>query len=364
MSDGEGSWFSVRDVQFTESAESSEPEEIVLSLTDIDTIDYNITVTSVDKNTTVSMHPATSDGVNHTGSVDVTGTGKYTISCDIGGSAKMMNMGYFTASDDALITFMLDTITVNGIYEFDIASELTNTREWADGLKNIWNGFADGDKVYTSDYAEFKYVAADDAIEFFASADIPDGNTNGNAPLLEEPAAFYAKVKGTGRVEVRLGSPTGEVLTSIDFDTPNEYKTIYNNEVAQVGGTHDLYFIFSDAGISIDSWEFALTSESSGTTTTTTTTTTTSSETATTTTTSEPVEDLLYGDANDNGEVEVADAVFILQKIADPGNSKFDRTEIGESQANCKSPESTGVDSEDAKTILQYKADLVDSLPA
>ncbi len=264
ISDAEGSWFSVRDVEFTESDETEEEPVIVLDETTIDKIEYNINVTSVDKNTTVSMHPASGDGADHTGSVDVTGTGKYVITCDIGGSDGMMNMGYFTASDDALITFMLDSIVVNDKYQFDISSELTNTREWADGLKNIWNGFADGDKVYTSDYAEFKYSADDDAIKLYGATEIPSGNTNGNAPLLEEPVTFLADVKGTGRVEVRLDSPDGLLLTSVNFDTPDKFTAIFNKEIAPVGGTHDLYFVFSDSGISINSWRFEKSSSISG----------------------------------------------------------------------------------------------------
>ncbi|MBQ8296475.1 MAG: family 43 glycosylhydrolase [Ruminococcus sp.] len=262
ISDGEGSWISVRDVEFTESTDTGEEEAPVeLELTGVDTIRYDITVTSVDKNTTVSMYPSTKDGGDCAGSVDITGTGKYSITCDMGGSEQLMNLGYFKASDDALITFVVNSITLNDKYEFDISTELTNTREWADGLKNIWNGFSDGDTVYTSDYAELRYIAADDAIELFGAAEIPNGSTNGNAPLLEEPVTFYGKVKGTGRVEVRLDSPTGEVLTSIDFDTPDSYQTVYNSEVAQTGGTHDLYFVFSGADISLASWQFAAENE-------------------------------------------------------------------------------------------------------
>lgn len=296
ISDGEGSWFSVRGAEFTESPETEEEEpEIILDPTGIDTIDYNITVTSVDKDTTVSMHPSSSDGVNHTGSVEVTGTGNYKISCDIGGSDGMMNMGYFTASDDALITFMLNSITVNGTYEFDLSVELTNTREWADGLKNIWNGFTDGDKVYTSDYAEFRYVGADDTIKLYAAAELPDGNTNGNAPLLEEQVTFLANVKGTGRVEVRMDSPDGTVLTSVDFDTPDKFSTICNKEIAQVGGTHDLYFVFSDADISIDSWRFEKESSSS---------------------------EFIEGDVNADGKFNVADAVSLQKYICGKGEIK------------------------------------------
>jgi len=179
----------------------------------------------------------------------------------------------------------VDTILVNGKYEFDISSELTNTREWASGLRNIWNGFADGDKVYISDYAEFRYSDAAGAIQFYADADIKDVNL-GNAPLLDTKVAFYAKVKGTGRIEVHLDSPTGDLLTSIDFDTPNTFRNIYNKEISDVGGTRDLYFVFSNEGIVFDSWAFLPISDT---------------------------DDRIRGDVNADGEFSVADAVT-LQK--------------------------------------------------
>lgn len=70
------------------------------------------------------------------------------------------------------------------------------------------------------------------------------------------------------------------------------------------------------------------------------------------------------GDANSNGSVEVADAVFILQGIADPGNQDFALSESGIITANCKNPNSSGVDSEDALAIQMFKAELIPSLPA
>lgn len=257
ISGKEGSWFSVKDVEFTSSGETDTEEETpVLEKTAVDTIRYNITVTSVDKDTTVSMYPATSEGVDCVGSAEITGTGKYTITCDMGGADGLMNMGYFKVDNDALITFVIDSITVNEKYDIDISAELTNTREWADGLRNIWNGFSDGDKVYYSDYAEFRYIKSDDAIEFFAAENA--GGTGGisNAPLLDKPVDFLASVKGSGRMEVRLDSPTGEILTSIDFDSKDKFTTVRNSEVALIGGTHDLYFVFSDKDIAVDSWTF------------------------------------------------------------------------------------------------------------
>lgn len=259
ISNNEGSWISVKNVEFTPSENTEEPpSKSEFVVTGVDSIKYNITVTSVDKDTTVSMYPSTKANGDCVGYVDITGNGKYTITCDLDGTEQLQNLGYFKASDDALITFMLDSITINDKYNFDISTELTNTRDWADGLKNIWNGFSDGDEVYTSDNAVLKYIASDDAIELFVSPQTDNGLDENSAPVLEEPLTFLANVKGTGRIEVRLDNPTGELLTSVDFDNPNEFKTIYNNEVAKVGGTHNLYFVLSNEDISLNLWQFSI----------------------------------------------------------------------------------------------------------
>lgn len=70
------------------------------------------------------------------------------------------------------------------------------------------------------------------------------------------------------------------------------------------------------------------------------------------------------GDANGNGIVEVADAVFIMQGIADPGNQDFVLSESGKIAANCKNPNDSGIDSEDALAIQMFMAELIPSLPA
>lgn len=70
---------------------------------------------------------------------------------------------------------------------------------------------------------------------------------------------------------------------------------------------------------------------------------------------------ILVGDANNNGEVEVADAVYILQGIADPGNEEFVIPE--ENKALADADGNGGVDTQDALTIQMYKADMLPSLP-
>lgn len=288
-----GAWQSVRGVQFTESANAGtaapEPE---MTASAIDLLTYHITVTAVDGDTEITMNPSDSKGNDCSGCVSVKGTGKYTIECDLGGAEGLNNLGYFTAKGDTKITFLVDSITVNGEYEILVGAELTNTREWADGLRNIWNGFADGDVVYGSDNAEFRYIKADDAIAFFADPNIADA-ADSDAPLVDVPVTFVAAVKGKGCIEVRLDAPNGRLLTSIAFDSSNAYTAVKNTEVASVGGTHDLYFVYSAADVSMKAWTFAKESASAG---------------------------RLLGDANANGTVTLSDAVMLQKYLLKLGD--------------------------------------------
>ncbi len=90
---------------------------------------------------------------------------------------------------------------------------------------------------------------------------------------------------------------------------------------------------------------------------------TTTTTTTTTTITTPIIAEKNYGDSNDNGEVEVADAVFILQGIADPSNTDFALTEEGKAKANCDAPETTGIDAQDALAIQMFMADIIPELP-
>ncbi len=72
---------------------------------------------------------------------------------------------------------------------------------------------------------------------------------------LRKDLTFLAEAKGKGRVEVRLDKPDGEMLTSIDLDS-DDFTVMYNKFVGEIGGVHDLYFIFSDKGITVRNWQF------------------------------------------------------------------------------------------------------------
>lgn len=111
------------------------------------------------------------------------------------------------------------------------------------------------------------------------------------------------------------------------------------------------------------------TAPSTTTTTADTTTTTVTTSTTTVTTISEPAGTVtLYGDANCNGEVEMSDAVLIMQKIANPtkygvdGTDENRITEQGLINADCAGG-GDGVTNLDALTIQKYMLKLVDKLP-
>lgn len=96
------------------------------------------------------------------------------------------------------------------------------------------------------------------------------------------------------------------------------------------------------------------------------TTSTTTSETTTTTTTSTTtiVDDLLYGDANTDGKVDISDAVMILQAIANKdkygltGNDPTHITESGCRNADCSSV-GDGVTTKDTLAVQKYIIDLI-----
>ena len=67
---------------------------------------------------------------------------------------------------------------------------------------------------------------------------------------------FIAEVKGSGRIEVRLGAADGELLTSLDFDSPDSFTDVFNKDVSSVSGTKDLYFVYSSKDITMKLWQF------------------------------------------------------------------------------------------------------------
>ena len=103
-------------------------------------------------------------------------------------------------------------------------------------------------------------------------------------------------------------------------------------------------------------------------TTTTTTSKTTSSATSTTTTSNIIIEYRYPGDANCDGKVDLADAILILQALANPnkygigGTAPDHLTVQGKENADC-SGGSDGMTANDALAIQKYLIKLIPSLP-
>jgi hypothetical protein len=120
--------------------------------------------------------------------------------------------------------------------------------------------------------------------------------------------------------------------------------------------------LFELTGYSFGSATVYTTTETTTTTTTTTTTSTTTETTTTSTSTSETPSDIVevkYGDANCDNNVNMADAVFIMQCGANPDKYQF--TESGRKNADADG--SGDITNMDALTIQKYLLGLYQTLP-
>ncbi|MBR4626849.1 MAG: glycoside hydrolase family 9 protein [Ruminococcus sp.] len=103
--------------------------------------------------------------------------------------------------------------------------------------------------------------------------------------------------------------------------------------------------------------------------TTTTTTTTTTTSTTTTSTTTKPNQDItvsLWGDANCDNQVNLADAVYIMQVISNPdkyGEGSVPYGITAQGKANADVDKSKDITNKDALYIQKYKLNLIPSLP-
>lgn len=67
---------------------------------------------------------------------------------------------------------------------------------------------------------------------------------------------FAATVNGKGIIEVRLDSPTGDTVGSLQFDTDSSLQTVYCELDAPIDGKHSMYLVFGGE-FTFDSWQFA-----------------------------------------------------------------------------------------------------------
>nr|MDE6834828.1 cellulase family glycosylhydrolase [Ruminococcus sp.] len=139
----------------------------------------------------------------------------------------------------------------------------------------------------------------------------------------------------------------------------NEFYTSY---ATTEGSNLDGGTVLDKAGKPVDSGSVVTTATTAKPDATTTTTTASSAGTATTATTKKPDTtsgDILYGDANKDDEVTVADAVLVMQSIVNADD--FPLSEQGRKNADVIGND--GITSRDALAIQMYILKLVESLP-
>ncbi|MDE5860749.1 MAG: hypothetical protein K2H28_00970, partial [Ruminococcus sp.] len=137
-------------------------------------------------------------------------------------------------------------------------------------------------------------------------------------------------------------------------------------EIYPVGAEYMIMGALEGKGISLTAvWEEGTPPET--TTTTTKSTETTTTQTTTTTVTSEPVQttttdtirpEIIWGDANEDGELSLADAVLIMQSLSNP--DVYSLTETGKINADV-AYHGDGITTADALVIQKIGINLIDA---
>lgn len=73
--------------------------------------------------------------------------------------------------------------------------------------------------------------------------------------FFQSPRKFEARVKGKGKIEVRLDNSEGAVITSVDFDDP-QWTSVSAKIQQTVEGVHNLCFVFGKGDFKFDEWKF------------------------------------------------------------------------------------------------------------
>jgi hypothetical protein len=168
-----------------------------------------------------------------------------------------------------------------------------------------------------------------------------------------------------------INSNSGTITWKVPSDIAEIIQTEYGGEV-KFGVwwidcdqfTIDSVTIKTDGGSSVQT----TTTKKTTTTTTTRRTTTTTTKTTTTTTKSQPATVKLYGDANNDGNVDMSDVVLVMQALASPnkyglnGSERTHITQQGWANADVHR-NGNGITTNDALAIQKKLLGLISSLP-
>ncbi len=71
----------------------------------------------------------------------------------------------------------------------------------------------------------------------------------------EVAEVFTAKVKGSGRIEVRLDDMSNPSAAALEFNC-SDYTGVYSEMAEEISGVHDMYIMMSSEDICLESWQF------------------------------------------------------------------------------------------------------------
>lgn len=187
---------------------------------------------------------------------------------------------------------------------------------------------------------------------------LPDENITFTA--VWEPKSYVVVFKsGNGGTNVKIKGVTDEIIICPEPDAADNGKRFAGwkdseGKIYQPGDEYLIYGTIPGLGISLEGvWENS--SSPVNTTTVTPAETTTSTQTTATT-----AEEIVYGDANCDGKVEIADATLILQFLTN--KDEYQLTAHGMINADCSNV-GDGVTAVDALAIQKLDAGVLKSLP-
>lgn len=117
--------------------------------------------------------------------------------------------------------------------------------------------FVQHEGAENADHAGVSYALSEDGLVYGVRSDAAGAWAAVRGADLGHHAAggVSAVVQGRGTIAVRLDAPDGETAASISFDC-DVPQGVYARLAENVNGVHDLYFVFSGAEISLQSWQF------------------------------------------------------------------------------------------------------------
>ena len=149
------------------------------------------------------------------------------------------------------------SLCVNEIYVNEENVEILSgigTKQGAEQIKNV-DPYKVNQAETLSTASDISYTDSGEAGNMYISGKNGSWTYVSSAEFSKKTAAFAARVKGKGRIEVYADSLEGECVAAIEFDC-NDFEPVYTDEVNIPEGIHDLYFVISGADMQFDEWQF------------------------------------------------------------------------------------------------------------